>query len=115
MARYVMTTATKVTGSGYNVPDRNLRKGDVLELTAAEGPAIGAGNLRALAVPPVQFGTGCAPRIWHPRSARHRVRGEQRDTVGGRHGDHEYLDVQRADDDEHWVYRAGAGGWRRTQ
>ncbi len=50
MARYVVVASTKVTGSGYALPDRNLVKGQVLELTAAEVTAIGAGNLRAVAV-----------------------------------------------------------------
>lgn len=48
MARYTVIASTKVTGSGYALPDRNLVKGQVLELNAAEVAAIGAGNLRAL-------------------------------------------------------------------
>jgi hypothetical protein len=48
MARYVVIASTKVTGSGYALPDRNLVKGQVLELSAAEVTAIGAGNLRAV-------------------------------------------------------------------
>jgi hypothetical protein len=57
MARYVVIASTKVTGSGYALPDRNLVKGQVLELTAAEVTAIGAGNLRAVAA---AAGTGAA-------------------------------------------------------
>ncbi len=57
MARYVVTASTKVTGSGYALPDRNLVKGQVLELTAAEVTAIGAGNLRAVTA---GAGTGAA-------------------------------------------------------
>lgn len=48
MARYVVTVATTVAGSGYNSPPRVVHKSEVLELTAAEVTAIGAGNLRAV-------------------------------------------------------------------
>jgi hypothetical protein len=49
MARYVVTVATLVAGSGYNAPPRLVHKSEVLELNAAEVTAIGAGNLRAVA------------------------------------------------------------------
>lgn len=58
MARYTVIANTKVTGSGYNLPDRNLIKGQVLELTAAEVAAIGAGNLRALSATAGTGGSG---------------------------------------------------------
>ena len=48
MARYVVVTPVTVAGSGYAQPARPLAKGQVLELSAAEVTAIGAGNLRAV-------------------------------------------------------------------
>jgi hypothetical protein len=50
--RYVVTTATTVTGSGYAMPDRKLFKGQVVELSASEVTAIGGGNLRAVNASP---------------------------------------------------------------
>ena len=76
MARYVVIATTKVTGSGYALPDRNLTKGQVLELTAAEVTAIGAGNLRAVTATRDR-------RRGQPRHARRGVRRVQRDPVGG--------------------------------
>jgi hypothetical protein len=49
MARYVVTKATLVAGSGYNAPPRLVHAGEVLELSAAEVTAIGGGNMRAVA------------------------------------------------------------------
>jgi hypothetical protein len=49
MPRYVVTVPVTVAGSGYNSPPRVVHKSEVLELTAAEVTALGAGNLRAVA------------------------------------------------------------------
>lgn len=49
MTRYVVTTTTTVAASGYAQPARTVAKGQVVELSAAEVTAIGAGNLRAVA------------------------------------------------------------------
>jgi hypothetical protein len=48
MARYVVVTTATVAGSGYTQPARTVTKTQVLELSAAEVTAIGAGNLRAV-------------------------------------------------------------------
>lgn len=48
MARYVVVTTTTVAGSGYTAPARTITKSQVLELSASEVSAIGAGNLRAV-------------------------------------------------------------------
>ena len=48
MARYVVIATTTVAASGYAQPARTVTKGQVLELSAAEVTAIGAGNLRAV-------------------------------------------------------------------
>ena len=48
MARYVVTAPVVIAPSGYNAPGRAHKKGDVLELSASEVTAIGAGNLRAV-------------------------------------------------------------------
>lgn len=48
MARYVVTVATTVAGSGYTQPPRVVHTREVVELSAAEVTAIGAGNLRAV-------------------------------------------------------------------
>ena len=56
MARYVVTTPVVIPFACYGSPGRMLRKGDVVELNAAEVTAIGAGNLRTLATPPATFG-----------------------------------------------------------
>jgi hypothetical protein len=47
VASYVVVTTTTVPGTGYGQPDRRLRKGQVVVLSAAEVSTIGAGNLRA--------------------------------------------------------------------
>jgi hypothetical protein len=48
MARYVITAPVVVPFVSYAQPARVLRKGDVVELSAAEVTAIGAGNMRAV-------------------------------------------------------------------
>lgn len=47
MARQIITKPVTIAGSGYANPPRVLKPGDVVELSAAEVTAIGAGNLRA--------------------------------------------------------------------
>jgi hypothetical protein len=47
VARYVVTAAVTVAGSGYGQPPRVVHVHEVLDLTPAEVTAIGAGNLRA--------------------------------------------------------------------
>lgn len=47
MSRYVVVTDTTVAGSGYGQPPRTVKVRQVLDLSAAEVAAIGAGNLRA--------------------------------------------------------------------
>jgi len=45
MARYVITGSCTIAGSGYAQPDRPLRLGDVVELSAPELSAVtGAGG-----------------------------------------------------------------------
>jgi hypothetical protein len=48
VTRYVVVTTTTVAASGYLQPARTAAKGQVLELSASEVTAIGAGNLRAI-------------------------------------------------------------------
>ena len=48
MTRYVVVTPVTVAGSGYGQPARTVTKGQVLELSATEVTAIGAGSLRAV-------------------------------------------------------------------
>jgi hypothetical protein len=48
VARYVVTTTTTVAGTGYGQPNRTVRRGQVVELSAAEVTAVGSGNLRAV-------------------------------------------------------------------
>ena len=48
MTRYVVVAPVTVAGSGYTAPPRPVAKGQVLDLSAAEVTAIGAGNLRAV-------------------------------------------------------------------
>jgi hypothetical protein len=52
MARFVITTGGTVAGTDYNHPSRTHKKGDVVELNAAEQAALtGAGvTLRAATV-----------------------------------------------------------------
>ena len=48
MARYVLTVPVTIPASGYTQPARVLPKGTVVELSAAEVTAVGAGNLRTV-------------------------------------------------------------------
>jgi hypothetical protein len=48
MTRYVLVAPVTVAASGYRQPARPLPKGAVVELSAAEVTAVGAGNLRAV-------------------------------------------------------------------
>jgi ATP-dependent protease HslVU (ClpYQ) peptidase subunit len=48
MTRYVVTTPVTIAATDYAQPARVHKKGDVVELNAAEVTAIGAGNLRAV-------------------------------------------------------------------
>ena len=48
MTRYVVVTPVTVAASGYTQPAVSVTKGQVLELTAAQVTALGAGNLRAV-------------------------------------------------------------------
>lgn len=48
MTRYVVTTPVQIAALSYLQPGRAHKKGDVVELSAAEVTAIGAGNLRAV-------------------------------------------------------------------
>ena len=47
MSRQLITKAVTIAASGYASPARVLKPGDVVELSAAEITAIGAGNMRA--------------------------------------------------------------------
>lgn len=46
MARQILLADVIVSGSGYVNPTRTYKKGQTVELSAAEITAIGAGNLR---------------------------------------------------------------------
>ena len=48
MTRYVVVTPVTVAGAGYGKPARVVLTKQVLDLSAAEVTAIGAGNLRAV-------------------------------------------------------------------
>jgi hypothetical protein len=48
MARYVITSAVALAFVNYQNPGRNLKIGAVVELSAAEVTAIGAGSMRAI-------------------------------------------------------------------
>jgi len=48
MPSYVVVTTTTVPGTGYGQPDRRLRKGQVVALSAAEVAVVGSSNLRAV-------------------------------------------------------------------
>lgn len=48
MSRFVLVTAAQVAFVNYASPGRTHKKGDVVELSAAEVTALGAGNLRAV-------------------------------------------------------------------
>lgn len=47
MARQIITKAVTIPAAGYAQPARVLVPGQVVELSAAEVTAIGAGNMRA--------------------------------------------------------------------
>ena len=49
MARYVLTAPVTIAAVSYSQPARVLPKGSVVELSAAEVTAVGAGNLRTTA------------------------------------------------------------------
>ena len=59
MSRQVLTADVVIPATGYAQPERRLRKGQVVELSAAEITAIGAGNLRVTTFPD-QLGEGAA-------------------------------------------------------
>lgn len=48
MTRYVVTTPVIIPFVSYASPGKTVKKGDTVELSAAEVTAIGAGNLRAV-------------------------------------------------------------------
>jgi len=48
VARYIVTMPVVIAASGYAQPERRHKKGDVVELSAAELTAVGAGNVRAV-------------------------------------------------------------------
>lgn len=48
MSRYIVTKPISLAGSGYATPPRAHKPGDVVELSAAEVTAVGAGNIRAV-------------------------------------------------------------------
>lgn len=47
MSRQILTADVTIAATDYNHPARVLKKGQAVELSAAEITAIGAGNLRA--------------------------------------------------------------------
>lgn len=47
MARQIITKAVTIAATDYAHPARVLKPGDVVELTAGEVTALGAGNMRA--------------------------------------------------------------------
>lgn len=49
MARYILTTDVVIAAVSYTQPERRLKKGQAIELSAGEVTAIGAGNLRSTA------------------------------------------------------------------
>lgn len=48
MTRFVVTTPAAIAFVNYMNPGRTVKKGDVVELSAAEVTALGAGNLRTV-------------------------------------------------------------------
>lgn len=50
MARFVLTSAVVIPATDYAHPARAHKKGDVVELSAAEVTALGAGNMRTVTV-----------------------------------------------------------------
>ena len=63
MARYVVTTPVVIAFLNYLNPGRQHRKGDVVELSAAEVTAIGAGNLRTVSTTTVHDQLGEAVAV----------------------------------------------------
>jgi hypothetical protein len=59
MSRQVLSADVTIAATDYNHPERKLKKGQAVELSAAEITAIGAGNLRSVA-PRDQQGEGFA-------------------------------------------------------
>jgi len=49
MARQVLTADVVIAATDYQHPERRLKKGQTVELSAAEVTAIGAGNVRVTA------------------------------------------------------------------
>lgn len=47
MARYILTSDVLIAAVSYTQPERRLKKGQAVELSASEVTAIGSGNLRA--------------------------------------------------------------------
>jgi hypothetical protein len=47
MARFVLTSDVTIAATDYGHPERRLRKGQILDLSAAEVTTIGGGNLRS--------------------------------------------------------------------
>lgn len=48
MAKFILTTAAQVAFANYFQPGRAHWKGQVVDLSAAEVTALGAGNMRAV-------------------------------------------------------------------
>jgi hypothetical protein len=48
MSRCIMTKDVTIAASGYTQPERKLRKGQVVELSASEVTTIGGTNLRTV-------------------------------------------------------------------
>lgn len=63
MARYLVTTPVNIPFVSYASPARVLKKGDTIELSAAEVTAIGAGNLRAVAAATVHDQLGLSVAV----------------------------------------------------
>lgn len=57
MSRQILTADVLIPATDYNHPERRLKKGQAVELSAAEITAVGAGNLRAT-LPRDQLGEG---------------------------------------------------------
>ena len=49
MSRQVLTADVTIAATDYQHPERKLKKGQTVELSAAEITAIGAGNMRVTA------------------------------------------------------------------
>jgi hypothetical protein len=59
MSRQVLTADVVIAATDYQHPERRLKKGQTVELSATEITAIGGGNLRATAYRD-QLGEGAA-------------------------------------------------------